>query len=281
MKISIEKLFEILRCPLCNRELLTENANIMCVSCKSIFSNQNGKVFFTKPPQDLFLPRESIEVLDKKQWSSWCKSNYEYLSKKLKGVKSKSIILDIGAGRSPFRDLMTEHEVVSLDFYPHELIDVVNDLTKPLPFSKDAFDVVIIANVLEHVPDMSEVIREGFRVLKPGGMILAITPFMMGIHEAPYEFNRPTSFLIQRELINAGFHESEIQHVSNFYNAYLNIQSDFFNASINANPMPFSMMFRLWRKTQDIFLRLFRNRLEKAYDINYPAGYAFSASKPV
>jgi len=45
-----------------------------------------------------------------------------------------------------------------------------------LPFCAGAFDAVFSINVLEHVPEPAAVLRESARVLRPGGLFLAVTP---------------------------------------------------------------------------------------------------------
>jgi 2-polyprenyl-3-methyl-5-hydroxy-6-metoxy-1,4-benzoquinol methylase len=44
-----------------------------------------------------------------------------------------------------------------------------------LPFSDEVFDRVVAGNVLEHTADQEGLVREGFRVLKPGGVLFATT----------------------------------------------------------------------------------------------------------
>jgi SAM-dependent methyltransferase len=45
-----------------------------------------------------------------------------------------------------------------------------------LPFADGAFDVVICAEMLEHVPDYQKVLEEIQRVLKPGGLLAVSVP---------------------------------------------------------------------------------------------------------
>ena len=49
------------------------------------------------------------------------------------------------------------------------------DITK-LPFSDHSFDIVICSEVLEHIPDEAEAIREITRVLKPGEIMAVSVP---------------------------------------------------------------------------------------------------------
>lgn len=45
-----------------------------------------------------------------------------------------------------------------------------------LPFLSDAFDLVTMDDVLEHVVSPAEVLRECYRVLRPGGVLFAVFP---------------------------------------------------------------------------------------------------------
>lgn len=50
----------------------------------------------------------------------------------------------------------------------------------PLPYDDDTFDVIVARYVFEHVADPQWLGRELLRVLKPGGLIAAITPNKYG-----------------------------------------------------------------------------------------------------
>lgn len=58
--------------------------------------------------------------------------------------------------------------------------------TPPLPFEGDRFDLVTMLDVLEHVDDDVEMLREVERTLRPGGMLLLSVPayrFLWGLQD--------------------------------------------------------------------------------------------------
>jgi len=72
-------------------------------------------------------------------------------------------------------------------------IDVLYD-GKVLPFKDGQFDAVVSFEVLEHVFNLSEVMREINRVTTDSGYLLISVPFAWLEHEIPYDFARYTSF---------------------------------------------------------------------------------------
>ena len=61
-----------------------------------------------------------------------------------------------------------------------------------IPFQNDSFDLVIAQAVLEHVLDPFLCVSEIYRVLKPGGIVYAETPFMQQVHGGKFDFHRFT-----------------------------------------------------------------------------------------
>ena len=117
------------------------------------------------------------------------------------GVQEGDLLLDMGcgAGRHAFETFRRGARVVAFDYSAAELKDVTglfaamreageagtgptsmataaNGDALALPFPDDTFDHVIASEVLEHVSDDQQALREVFRVLKPGGTLAATVP---------------------------------------------------------------------------------------------------------
>jgi len=113
-------------------------------------------------------------------------------------------LLDLGCGGAPLYEVYQglTSEVVCVDrsssLHGLDYVDVEADLNGPLPFGEHEFDTVLSTDVLEHLEEPDNLFREAARVLKPDGKLLLATPFLYWIHEAPHDFGRYTSFMLER-----------------------------------------------------------------------------------
>ncbi len=96
----------------------------------------------------------------------------------------------IGRGLAPIYD-EPDLSVVAFDIYASPYTQFVGD-AHAIPLADEAFDGVVIQAVLEHVLEPWRVAGEIERVLKPGGVVYAETPFMQQVHEGAYDFTRFT-----------------------------------------------------------------------------------------
>lgn len=96
-------------------------------------------------------------------------------------------ILDIGGGRpfqkrlEGYRLLLADKDYLTLDIDPSTKPDVIGD-AHTLPFPDADFDAVLHNSVFEHLHSPWLAAREIHRVLKPGGAMLAVIPWMYPYH---------------------------------------------------------------------------------------------------
>jgi SAM-dependent methyltransferase len=109
------------------------------------------------------------------------------------GGKERSCLV-VGAGDNVAENArLREHftTVVASDVSVNRAVNVVCD-GHELPFADDQFDFAILTAVLEHVLDPEQVVHEVSRVLRPGGVVYAVTPFMQQVHMGAFDFGRFT-----------------------------------------------------------------------------------------
>ena len=108
-------------------------------------------------------------------------------------------LLDVGSSTGIIDNFLADHflKVTGIDidkeaiqyaqktFKKHNLQFLVDDLMD-LSFPDNTFDVVICTQIYEHVPDAHKMIREIFRLLKPGGICYFAAGNRMSVMEPHY-----------------------------------------------------------------------------------------------
>lgn len=119
-------------------------------------------------------------------------------------------LLNAGCGDRTYEHVYgpVAKETIRLDWpqtqHNKDAIDVYGSVAE-LPFRAEAFDAVLCTEVLEHVRDPEQTLREFWRVLIPGGRLVLSVPFLYQVHEQPCDFYRYTYFGLCHLLTQAGF----------------------------------------------------------------------------
>jgi SAM-dependent methyltransferase len=115
--------------------------------------------------------------------------------------KLRGRVLDVGCGEMPFRGFLpmqTSYTGIDLptagDFGMRRHAQIVAFDGRHIPFPDGAFDHVLCTEVLEHASEPDALVAEMWRVLRPGGTLVATVPFSARVHHAPHDFHRFTRY---------------------------------------------------------------------------------------
>jgi len=169
-------------------------------------------------------------------------------------IKPGDLVLDLGcgAGRHAFEVYRRGARVIAADLDHKELPPVAGlfhamrsegEAAPPaqatalaadatgLPFPDDAFDAVIAAEILEHIPDDAAALAEIARVLRPGGIAAVTVPAWLPericwalsreYHEVPGGHVRIfTRAELSAKLVAAGLTPAEAHHAHGLHSPY-------------------------------------------------------------
>lgn len=117
-----------------------------------------------------------------RQANQTCEGRYHEIVRRV--MNGRTRILELGSGSNALLDTVGPPGSVACDLS----IDMLQQRRtiartaavvgggEQLPFRDATFDGVYHINVIEHVADVEAVFAEGARVLRPGGMLAAVTP---------------------------------------------------------------------------------------------------------
>ena len=99
---------------------------------------------------------------------------------------TEGCFLNLGGG-----SLSIHQEVINVDISDYEEVGIVCNI-EDLPIEDNTVDIIFNLSVLEHLAYPENVIKEIFRVLKPGGLVYSDVPFIVGFHASPHDYGRWT-----------------------------------------------------------------------------------------
>lgn len=127
------------------------------------------------------------------------------------------IIVDLGGSKNSLyvKKLIQikGNNLITLDADPKKTPDIVCDLEKRIPLKSNSADWVLALNIFEHIFETRKLLGEIKRILRPHGTLIASTPFLKEIHDAPNDYFRFTPSAWKKFLSISGFEEFKIESV--------------------------------------------------------------------
>jgi SAM-dependent methyltransferase len=193
----------------------------------------------------------------------------------LRNFKIFGKILDVGGQRneSHYRFLdVKEGKVKTVNiekkFNPDYLVDIEKE---KLSLDDASQDTVFCFNLLEHIADEGNLLREIHRILKEGGILLGSVPFLINVHPDPHDYWRFTAEILQKIFAEYGFRNITIKPIGRgpFTAAYSQIE---FVIPIIFRPIPALLVLGF-----DCIVRLLKPKLE--LDKKFVLAYIFYVIK--
>ena len=162
-------------------------------------------------------------IEEKRHW--WHIAKRALIKQFIDGRNLKILVAGIGGGMICEELEEAGHNVVGIDIshasceYAEKDIGIPvieGDLEKPLIFEKESFDLIIVADLLEHIANEKQLLSEALRCLKPGGKIIITVPAYMHMwsqwdirlgHKRRYSLN-----YLKNELLETGFRIKKISY---------------------------------------------------------------------
>lgn len=132
-------------------------------------------------------------------------------SLKKASMHSGGVLLDIGCGTKPYKDIFQHEKYIGIDV-PWSEIKTNADATalgEALPFKDTSFDTVLILEVLEHVKNPEKVVEEISRVSKKNCNVIVSMPQIFMNHGEPHDYQRYTIHGLRALLEKNGFELKE------------------------------------------------------------------------
>jgi SAM-dependent methyltransferase len=180
--------------------------------------------------------------------------NWFYLKKAMIYTSKKyisGICIDIGSGNSPYKKYLNVSKYISIDKKDTNATtykdnsNEINADARELPIENNYADTVLLNQVLEHIYEYDQVIKEIYRILKKDGKFIISVPFIYHIHSEPNDFFRFSEYGIKKLLEENKFKILEFKYNGYFGTTIFSIINSF--------------LWQVWNK--NLFFKFLRNTI--------------------
>jgi SAM-dependent methyltransferase len=141
---------------------------------------------------------------------------------------AKGILVDIGCGVKPYESIFLPYvsRYVGIDLhnspYGTSKIDLLGSAYQT-NLASSFCDLVLCTEVLEHLKEPGQALKEFYRILKPNGRLILTVPFFWPIHEEPRDFFRYTEYGLKYLLKEVGYKVVEIKALSGYVTTFIQL----------------------------------------------------------
>lgn len=168
---------------------------------------------------------------------------------------------------------MKERSAIYLDGADYDGVNLVCDFSESLPMKQNSIDGILCSNVIEHLPEPQVCFNEMHRVMKSSGEALILVPFIIKLHQEPYDFHRYTKYALKFYANKAGFSIVEVKEVGGISN----ILGTILNCAVKESSNP---IYKLGLHLQYFIWRVLRKLFDDdSPSIILPQGYALYLKK--
>ncbi|HTM92545.1 MAG TPA: methyltransferase domain-containing protein [Flavisolibacter sp.] len=215
--------------------------------------------------------------------------HYYFLNRDIKDAVvnyAKGDFLDMGCGNKPYEGLykpLTASQIgCDIVQSDQNSVDVICPATD-LKFEDNRFDSVLCTQVLEHVFEHDKLMKEAFRVLRPGGHLILTVPFAWELHEEPYDFFRYTKHALKQLFEQTGFEIDYIKPNGGKWAAIYQLRNNMMYSSFQKRKTFLNKLKKLLY--MELRLTQLRNHFaiwmdKQFYDEGFTLNYIVVAHKP-
>lgn len=185
----------------------------------------------------------------------------------------KGTLYDLGCGEKPYEFFLKSYvdNYIGVDWGEslyNSKPEILTDLNRELPINDNSADCILSISVLEHLANPNKLLMESYRILKRDGIVVFQVPFQWKLHEAPYDYQRFTSFGLKQIFEMSGFVNVKVIPTGGIFTTIV-LKFNYFLAKLVKGPKLIkliikSILYPFWTLTQ--YMALFLDKFDNNWD---------------